>query len=535
MQGAAMKHRQGGRIALAIIGAALLIGGGFPSPARANDIVLLQGFNLDEAAGLGAATRSLTRAVLCTPEGRLAVAGAINAIRERIHAVSPYSAADAAPGLQKTFDTYEELCKTPEPFSLEVFTIAYATCGMTMQGSTMTLDLRFPPGQPDGVMTITDHETRKAIVDPIVVTRVLGDAGNGAGVGGINLSTVKASSATGEHLGYRTRAYDFDFEFRINPFPTPSGEGDAAASRSIGLPAILTTGTAWITRDAPGIDIVRAFYETFAAAVQSGQGGSALLGGLYNHMLLQEGLPLEIDQFTRVTMGGMTVQRDRSRTEITNVRLLPMADDYCSRSEIPEGYTTSSSMPGATSGQVDADAAPDLSAAMQQVGAGFGALIGAALSGQTPAGAAAAPGGASSTPPAAGGAAAAEIGNALGNLSAEDRAAMQQAGAGFGALIGAALSGQLPGAGVAATTPGRAAAAPARAGRPSSAELYSDNLTQMVQRHLEVLGYEPGNTDGELSVQTAIAISQFQAEKGLQVTGEVTPQLAGILSAEVDR
>ena len=61
------------------------------------------------------------------------------------------------------------------------------------------------------------------------------------------------------------------------------------------------------------------------------------------------------------------------------------------------------------------------------------------------------------------------------------------------------------------------------------------NLTQSVQLNLKALGYDPGRTDGEASVETSIAISQFQAEKGLEVTGEVTPQLAGILEAEVEK
>jgi peptidoglycan hydrolase-like protein with peptidoglycan-binding domain len=69
---------------------------------------------------------------------------------------------------------------------------------------------------------------------------------------------------------------------------------------------------------------------------------------------------------------------------------------------------------------------------------------------------------------------------------------------------------------------------------PSSADLTTGDLTQSVQQHLKALGYDPGNTDGDLSTDTVIAISQFQAEKGLQVTGEVTPQLLGILGAEVD-
>jgi len=55
-----------------------------------------------------------------------------------------------------------------------------------------------------------------------------------------------------------------------------------------------------------------------------------------------------------------------------------------------------------------------------------------------------------------------------------------------------------------------------------------------VQLHLEALGYDPGNTAGSDALRSKIAISQFQAEKGLEVTGEVSPQLLGTLAVEVD-
>jgi peptidoglycan hydrolase-like protein with peptidoglycan-binding domain len=58
---------------------------------------------------------------------------------------------------------------------------------------------------------------------------------------------------------------------------------------------------------------------------------------------------------------------------------------------------------------------------------------------------------------------------------------------------------------------------------------------ESVQKHLDALGYDPGTTDGTESVMTEVAISQFQAENGLPVTGKVTPQLLGILSATVDK
>lgn len=63
----------------------------------------------------------------------------------------------------------------------------------------------------------------------------------------------------------------------------------------------------------------------------------------------------------------------------------------------------------------------------------------------------------------------------------------------------------------------------------------ADNLLQQIQEDLVTLGYEPGNTDGIPDTLTSIAISQFQAEQALEVTGEPSPQLAGILAAEVDR
>ncbi len=62
-----------------------------------------------------------------------------------------------------------------------------------------------------------------------------------------------------------------------------------------------------------------------------------------------------------------------------------------------------------------------------------------------------------------------------------------------------------------------------------------DGLLQMIQEKLARLGYKPGNTDGLASTETAIAISQFQAERGMPVTGEASPQLAGILAAETGR
>ena len=64
-------------------------------------------------------------------------------------------------------------------------------------------------------------------------------------------------------------------------------------------------------------------------------------------------------------------------------------------------------------------------------------------------------------------------------------------------------------------------------------QLVADELTQQVQESLVELGYDPGNTDGEASVATAVAIATYQAERELEVTGEVSPVIAGIMAAEI--
>lgn len=61
--------------------------------------------------------------------------------------------------------------------------------------------------------------------------------------------------------------------------------------------------------------------------------------------------------------------------------------------------------------------------------------------------------------------------------------------------------------------------------------LAADELTMAVERDLAALGYDTGPVDGRETMETVIAISKFQAENQLEVTGEITPQLAGTLSA----
>ena len=62
---------------------------------------------------------------------------------------------------------------------------------------------------------------------------------------------------------------------------------------------------------------------------------------------------------------------------------------------------------------------------------------------------------------------------------------------------------------------------------------FADELTEIIQKDLVALGYDPGNTDGDATTDTVIAISKFQSENSLDVTGQPTPQLAGIIKSKL--
>lgn len=75
---------------------------------------------------------------------------------------------------------------------------------------------------------------------------------------------------------------------------------------------------------------------------------------------------------------------------------------------------------------------------------------------------------------------------------------------GMGDMMQQMMDGTNPAAAAQAAGTGTPSSAASSAGSnmPPAEELHSDNLTQMVQNHLKALGYDTGDTDGELSLET---------------------------------
>ena len=97
------------------------------------------------------------------------------------------------------------------------------------------------------------------------------------------------------------------------------------------------------------------------------------------------------------------------------------------------------------------------------------------------------------------------------------------------------MGGSMSGASVGAMIEQEQAEAAARdEQKRATAEDELREITTRIQASLVELGYQPGNTDGVLDKATVVAISQFEAVRGLPVTGEPTWELAGILGRAVE-
>jgi peptidoglycan hydrolase-like protein with peptidoglycan-binding domain len=66
---------------------------------------------------------------------------------------------------------------------------------------------------------------------------------------------------------------------------------------------------------------------------------------------------------------------------------------------------------------------------------------------------------------------------------------------------------------------------------PDAAAPYRSQMT-LAQKTLRSFGYDPGPTDGIMRFETASALSSFQRERGLSVTGQANPETLAALGIE---
>lgn len=391
------------------------------------------------------------------------------------------SRADLADNLRTVRD---EVCDLEEkPPEVQPFVIAYAYCRMAMITPGQVMDIHLPPAIGTGTMTAADYSEGEAI--QVTLQRSFDAATAVVGSGWSSRVNMTSPASGGFRIGYPTTRYAFEYSGGLGGGMVPFAD----------MVSTETSGSVWVSDAVPGLDIVRSFYENLTAEVSPDQGGMSFFSGLINNLvgMLRNGLPLEIDQTVSSKVMGRTSVSGRSHSIVTGVRLIDFRPEWCSESLIADNIEVR-------------DIDQEMSAAMSQSGVSSEEMQESMR----------------------------QYNEAMQQMTPEQRQMMEQFG--MGDMMqqmtgGASPDPQQPGGSVA---PRAASAGSGGSSMPPASELESDDLTESVQKHLQALGYDVGNTDGEASMETAIAISTFQAEKGMEVTGEVSPQLLGILSAEVD-
>lgn len=418
---------------------------------------------------------------------------------------SPISLYDvqSIPGAPNRHDIQQDLsnardaiCDNPEPqTTAQAFTITYTSCRMSMFTPTHAMVINIRPGDGAAYMLVADHATREIVHKNL--TASMDQVSQTLGSGWSDTVEMRSLGETAEIFGYDTEHYSFEYtsglgEAGLGPLTQADVESGAISSpQALGnLVSVTSSGTAWMSDSAPGIDIVRSFYQNLTSKVQADEANS-FLGGMIRNLvgMLDKGIPIVIEQTVESKVMGRTTISGKSESHVANIRLWDLYPGWCGDLEMPAGYTVTNldeQMSETMSGE-NAPSAAEMDEAMRQYS------------------------------------------EAMQQMTPEQRQMMEQLGLGN-------MAPSAPAAGSAAPQSARpASGAGAGSAMPSSEELHSENLTQMIQNHLQALGYDTGGTGGELTLETTIAISQFQAEKGLEVTGEVSPQLAGLLSAEVDK
>lgn len=454
---------------------ALLAAVAFPSVSvGAEQGLLLTGYNASFASGMPMGQQEgISKKALCGSDGISSLQTANQTVLDRLGERLGGGGLPSLASVESGASAVRtEMCQADGNFSVEPTAITYSSCRMTMDQQSVLTDMRLPSGQVDGAMEIANLWEAEVMRVPLHASE---GASTTAGAGGISWT---GPGDTRQVAGYPATRWDFGYS--------------ASMSVSGMSMNVKTEGHGYFASDLPGMEIVRTFYDRFAEGTSFGQGGGSFFEGIMKTWVevLDRGLPMEMDQTVNSSMMGMGGMGGghRSILKVTGAQLVDLPDDFCTRAFTPDYFEVTDA--------------------------------GAAMSGMTV------------TPGGAGSGAEAEAAGPMSGLSSvfEMLKSGQQPG------VATPGQQQAPSGNPGGGTPTRApagAAAPGRTG-PSSAELMSDDVTQSVQKHLQALGYDPGNTDGELSTQTVIAISQFQAERGMEVTGEVTPQLLGILGAAVD-
>lgn len=414
--------------------------------------------------------------------------------------------------------TRDGVCNQPDPGVVyRPFVIAYASCRMTMvtyDSAQSAIDsemiINIPPGSGTVEMWMMEGGTREVI--KLELNSSLQQLPDVVGRGWSDALELVPQNLSATINGHDTQVYKFDYNSGLGDPGVGAITEDNVSMYNMGpdtlgnMVTVQSEGTVWASDSAPGVDIARSFYENLTSTVESAQGAGFFSGIIKNTVLmLQNGMPIKVDETTSSKVMGRTSVSGRTVSTIGDIGVIDLNPGYCGlEMQVPDGYTVT-------------DINQQISDSLAQSGASSNEMAQAMQ----------------------------QANEAMASMTPEQQAMLQSMGMGdmFSGMTGSAGTGDAAPAtpngmqdSTSMTGSSGSSAGPGASGSnmPSSEDLQGGSMTETVQKHLQALGYDVGEPNGEASMETVIAISTFQAEKGMDVTGEVSPQLLGVLSAEVD-
>ena len=405
------------------------------------------------------------------------------------------------------------MCDTSRPEAyVSPFVVVYSSCRMSMYTRDNMMAINIEPGdQGIASMVVADHTTRDVMTMNLTRAVTATAANPIIGGGWSDGIELVSTGQTGQIGDFETEHFTFNSTGGLGKDDGTDALTEAqveagAVNNDMGMfgnmISVTTKGDVWIAEDVEGFEIAQSFYENLSSQAHPGEGASFFRGLIDSNVsMLKKGMPIRIESETSSKVLGRSMVSGKSESVINKTMLMDVTSAWCDERPLPEGYTHTDINEQLDqvlgSGEVSAALnSPEMAEAMQQAN------------------------------------------EAMAQMSDEEKAMMEQFG--LGGMLGGAASvdsssdaSGAAGAGALVAGSGAGSSGSGKA-MPSSAELTTDDLLESVQKHLDALGYNPGNTDGTASVMTEVAISQFQAENGMAVVGKVTPQVLGVLSAKVD-
>ncbi len=434
-------------------------------------------------------------------QGMMEIDPALATLLQRVEFALQMKGIDVFRDFQRYLDSAEEaLCKDIDTDYFSHFTITYAHCRMTMRTRNQTMEIHMPPGSSSAYMLAVDHEKQEGAMADLVrdLQRTTPVTGQGWS-SGVSMTPLGISE---EYLGYTTHKYKYEYTAGMGGLGTQPGMDWIARKISV-----KNEGKASIAPAVEGDSIPKRFYWNLATQVQPASGASGFFSGLIMNMvgLMQHGLPLSIESKVTSKIMGKSVISGDSLSVITDVSLKPMPSGYCEQDIVPPDFEIT-------------NVGEEIEKALAQQGGSAGSAPGMPSNAEMEA-------------------AMQQMEEAMAQMTPEQKQMMESMG--LGDMMGMGGAAAVGGSAGAAQPPPASAPTPSpskKAGSQDSlsAALQGKNLTETAKNYLQVLGYDTGEGGGEMNLETTIAISQFQAENGMEATGEVTPQLIGVLAAKVD-